>query len=79
MAVRCLSAAGTGLAHYTRGARSADIRADEDIDCYALSADTFEQLAVSHPLLKLKLLENMLRGAYDTVTRLNQELAALER
>jgi hypothetical protein len=48
------------------------------VDCYALSADTFEQLGRSHPAIKLTLLENMLRQGYDTVTRLNRELSALE-
>jgi len=63
------------LAHSTR---SADIRADEGVDCYSLSADTFERLGREHPRIKLVLLENMLRRAYDTVSRLNRELAAME-
>jgi CRP-like cAMP-binding protein len=66
------------LAIVNRSARTADIRADEPVDCYVLSADTFEQLGRSHPPIKVALLENMLRQAYDTVTRLNRELAALD-
>jgi glutaminase len=65
------------LAIISRSARSADIRADEAVDCLALSADTFEELGRSHPAIKLTLLENLLRQAYDTVSRLNRELAAL--
>ncbi len=58
------------LAIVSRSARSADIRADGAAECLALSADTFEELG-SHPVIKLTLLENMLRQAYDTVSRLN--------
>jgi CRP-like cAMP-binding protein len=65
------------LAIVSRSARSADIRADEAVDCLVLSADTFEELGRNHPAIKLTLLENMLRQAYDTVSRLNRELAAL--
>jgi glutaminase len=66
------------LAIVSRSARSADIRADEPVDCYTLSADTFEQLGRIYPATKLVLVENMLRQAYETVTRLNAELAALD-
>lgn len=66
------------LAIVSRAARSADIRADHAVDCYALSADTFEQLGRTHPAIKVTLLENMLRQSYETVTRLNGELAALD-
>jgi len=66
------------LAIVSRAVRSADIRADHAVDCYALSADTFEQLGRTHPAIKVTLLENMLRQSYETVTRLNGELAALD-
>ena len=66
------------LAIVSRSARSADIRADGAVECLALSADTFEELGRTHPAIKLTLLENMLRQAYDTVSRLNRELAALD-
>ncbi len=65
------------LASVTRSARSADIRADETTDCYLLSADAFDRLGTTHPVIKMVLLENMLRQAHDMVTRLNREVAAL--
>jgi glutaminase len=64
------------LALVTRSQRSADVRADTVADCYVLSADAFEQLGASHPAVKMKLLENMLRHALEVVARLNQEVAA---
>jgi glutaminase len=64
------------LALVTRSQRSADVRADTVVDCYVLSADAFERLGATHPAVKMKLLENMLRHALEVVARLNQEVAA---
>jgi len=65
------------LASVARSARSADIRADKATDCYLLSTDAFDRLGVTHPAIRMVLLENMLRQAHDMVTRLNREVAAL--
>jgi glutaminase len=64
------------LALVTRSRRSADVRADTVVDCYALSGDRFAELGRTHPAVKMKLLENMLRQAVEVVARLNQEVVA---
>ena len=64
------------LALVTRARRSADVRADTVVDCYMLSADRFAELGRTHPAVKMKLLENMLRQAVEVVARLNQEVVA---
>jgi glutaminase len=58
--------------------RSADVRADEPAECYVLSAERFAELDRTHPSITSTLLQNMLRQAHDTVSRLNRELAALD-
>jgi hypothetical protein len=55
-----------------RGSRSARARADYASECYILPADAFHALGKSHPEAKIVLLENILRGAYRMVSRLNQ-------
>jgi glutaminase len=66
------------LALVSRLVRSADVRADEPTECYVLSAERFEHLDRVHPSITSTLLQNMLRQAHDTVSRLNRELAALD-
>jgi glutaminase len=65
------------LAIVDRTARSADVRADKPVECYVLPAAAFARLGETHPKLKVALLQNMLRGAYQMVSRLNQEVATL--
>jgi len=70
------------LAIVGRAARSADVRADKPVECYVLSAAAFARLGDTHPKIKVTLLQNMLRSAYQMVSRLNQEvvtLATIER
>jgi len=57
--------------------RSADVRADEPTECYALSMEAFRALSKTRPDIKLVLLENLLRNASQTATRLTREIAAL--
>jgi glutaminase len=59
--------------------RSADVRADEPTECYALSIEAFRALSKTRPDIKLSLLENLLRNASQTATRLTREIAALAR
>jgi glutaminase len=66
------------LAIIDRAARSADIRSDKSVECYVLSAAAFDRLGETAPEIKVALLQNMLRGAYQMVSRLNQEVAILE-
>jgi glutaminase len=65
------------LAVVDRGVRSADVRADGRVECYALSMEAFDELAKSHPALKLQLLENLLRNVSQMLVRLNRQVIAL--
>jgi CRP-like cAMP-binding protein len=53
------------------------VRADTPVECYVLSATAFDRLGDTHPTIKIVLLQNMLRSAYQMVSRLNQEVATL--
>lgn len=66
------------LAIVDRAARSADVRADTQVECSVLSAAAFHRLGETHPEIHIALLQNMLRGAYQMVSRLNQEVTTLE-
>ncbi len=67
------------LAIVSDAERTADVRADEPAECYALSLARFRELGATHPEIKLVLLENLLRNASQTATRLTGEVAALAR
>ena len=60
------------------GQRSADVRADTAVDCWALRAEVFEGLKQAQPRLAITLLHNLLASASDTIGRLTAEVAALE-
>jgi len=65
------------LAIVDRSPRTADVRADTAVECYAISADRFDELGATHPRIKVKMLENMLLNVSRMVMRLNRELATL--
>jgi glutaminase len=65
------------LAIVDRGERTADVRADSAVECYALPVAALDRLGERHPVIKMKLLENLLRHVSRTVLRLNQEVGAL--
>jgi glutaminase len=65
------------LAAVSRGVRSADVRADEPVVCYALPMAEFERLGEERPDVKLVLLENLLANVSATVARLTVEVATL--
>lgn len=65
------------LAVVDRGVRSADVRADGHVECYALSMEAFDELAETRPSLKLQLLENLLRNVSQMLIRLNRQVIAL--
>jgi glutaminase len=67
------------LAVVARGRRTADVRAETPVECFALSLERFERLADDDPAIKLLLLTNLLRTATRTVARLSLEVAALSR
>jgi glutaminase len=65
------------LAAVSRTLRSADVRADEPVACWALPLAEFDRLGESHPDVKLVLLENLLVNVCQTVARLTHEVSTL--
>lgn len=65
------------LAIVNHAARSADVRADQPVECYVLPAAAFDRLGETHPQIKIILLQNMLCSAHQIVSRLDQEVAML--
>ena len=65
------------LAVIDRRTRSADVTSSGEVTCRVLTAETFDRLGRQHPEIKIVLLQNMLRSAYQIVSRLSDEVAAL--
>jgi len=63
------------LALVERSARTADVRADTNVECLALSAADLDELGDTHPRIKATILTNLLRNASAMVARLNNEVA----
>ncbi len=82
-AVKRLATLGPGMAFgesalFDDGVRSADLRADAQVDCASLDRAAFSRLEREHPAVALRLLHNMLRSAHANTARLTAEVAALE-
>jgi glutaminase len=60
------------------GLRSADVRADSEVECLMLGADAYADLARERPGLLIWLLQYLLQGLGQTALRLTAEVAALE-
>lgn len=56
--------------------RSAFVRADRPSVCWVLKRASFDSLGASCPELKIRLLENLLRSATKTMSRLSLEMVA---
>jgi len=65
------------MAILERRPRSADVRADDDVACYVMSIDTFDELTATHPDLKVKLLENFAYNLSLRLRRLTDEVRVL--
>jgi glutaminase len=65
------------MAILERRPRSAAVRADGPVECFAMSDESFEKLTATHPDLKVKLLENFARRLAASVRRLTDEVRAL--
>ena len=65
------------MAVIDRSPRSADVRADTPVQCYALSLADFDRLGESNPALKTKLLENLLHNVSQMLRKLSQEMSVL--
>jgi glutaminase len=60
------------------GTRSAEVRADTQVDCGVLTREAFAAIEREHPSLAARLLRNLLRGSAETAVRLTAEVSALE-
>jgi glutaminase len=60
------------------GTRSADVRADSPVGCWALTAAALATLEAERPRLVVRLLHNLLVAVSETAVRLTTEVAALE-
>jgi len=65
------------MAILERRPRSAAVRADGPVECYAMSIETFDRLTATQPDLKVKLLENFAHSLSLRVRRLTDEVRAL--
>jgi glutaminase len=65
------------LAVVEHGVRTADVRADKPVECFALSIDEYHRLGETHPRIKMTFLENLLRNVSQMVSKLNQEVTTL--
>jgi glutaminase len=58
--------------------RSADVRADSEVECCTLGIEAFVRLQRERPALALVLMRNLLRSSVETAARLTAEVATLE-
>jgi glutaminase len=65
------------LAVVSRSLRSADVRADTAVECYALATAAFDRLSDIEPAIKLRVLENLLRNVSQMLVQLDEEVAVL--
>lgn len=61
-----------------RSPRSATIEADSTVQCRILTVAAFDQLGDEHPVIKIKLLENLSRGLSRKLRKANLELSVFE-
>ena len=60
------------------GMRTADVRADTEVECAVLEVRDFQRLQLERPSLALVLLRNLLQHSHRTAARLTREVAAFE-
>lgn len=58
--------------------RSANIVADTEVECDLLDLPAFESLAVSHPYIKIKLLQNLCLGLSRKLRKANRDISVLD-
>jgi glutaminase len=66
------------MAAIDRAPRSAMIVADTDVDCDVLSLENFDQLGVSHPATKIKILKNLNLSLCHRLRKANRELSLFD-
>jgi CRP-like cAMP-binding protein len=67
------------IAYVERGPRSADVRADSEVECRTLSFAMLDALADTDPQLHAKLLHNLIRVVVSRLRSVNAEVAELVR
>jgi CRP-like cAMP-binding protein len=60
------------------GQRTADVRADRQLECYVLTRDSFDRMGRDDPTLQNALLRGLLRVSIAITGSLTGEIAALE-
>ncbi len=65
------------LAVVNRTVRSADVRADKPVECYALSTTAFDELGETNPVIKMTLLQNLLCNVSRMLAMVDQEVTTL--
>jgi glutaminase len=66
------------MAIIDRAPRSATIVADTDVECDLMDLDQFEKLGVSHPSIKIKLLENLNLGLCQKLRKVNRDISVFD-
>ena len=67
------------IAYVERSVRTADVRADSDVECRTLTFDSLDSLVATDPEMHAKLLRNLLRVVVSRLHSSNAEIAKLNR
>jgi CRP-like cAMP-binding protein len=67
------------IAYVERSVRSADVRADSDVECLTLSFASLDSLTTTDPQMHGKLLHNLMRVVVSRLRSSNAEVAELTR
>jgi glutaminase len=67
------------IAYIERSVRSADVRADSDVECRTLTFASLDSLMATDPQVHAKLLRNLMRVVVSRLRSTNAELAELTR
>jgi CRP-like cAMP-binding protein len=67
------------IAYIERSVRSADVRADTDVECRTLTFDALDSLVTTDSQIHAKLLHNLLRVVASRLHSSNAEIAKLTR
>jgi len=67
------------IAYVDRSTRSADVRADSDVECRTLTFATLDSLLTTEPQLHAKLLRNLVRVVVSRLRSSDAQVAELSR
>jgi glutaminase len=66
------------MAIIDRAPRSATIVADTDVECDVMDREDFDKLGVSHPAIKIRLLENLSLGLCSKLRKVNRDISVFD-